>query len=103
MVRAAIKRNLYYSYRFLSEFSGKAIDLYDVAGFQNVEWDGNSLSKCYFEGLPSAISETKQQIDTTEDKKIPDRCVLPGISALFTGFALFLKNLSCYLWVLSFY
>ena len=63
-VRAKVEKNLYYSYRFLSEFSGESIDMSDVSSFQNsIKKDGSATKSC-LSGIADHILETKQQIDT---------------------------------------
>lgn len=63
-VRAEVEKNLYYGYRFMSEFSGESIDKRDVSSFQNsLKKDGSATKTC-LNGITDRILETKQQIDT---------------------------------------
>ena len=63
-VRAAVEKNLYYGYRFMSEFSGESIDMGDVTSFQNSLIKDGSLTKSCLSGIADRILETKRQIDT---------------------------------------
>lgn len=62
-VRVAVERKLYYSYRFISEFSGKSIDLDDVKAFRHQFYKKGSVSSRSFEGISKRTKETKEQID----------------------------------------
>lgn len=64
--RVAVERKLYYSYRFVSEFSGDTIDYSDVKElksdfFQN-EKEKSSTILC-FKGISSRVTEIKELID----------------------------------------
>ena len=63
-VRANVEKKLYYSYRFMSEFSGESIDLNDASSFRNPTIKDDSLTNLYLSGIADRILETKQQIDT---------------------------------------
>ena len=63
-VRAEVEKNLYYGYRFISEFSGESIDMSDVSSFQNSLIKDGSVTKSCLSGIADRILETKQQIDT---------------------------------------
>ena len=63
-VRAKVEKKLYYSYRFLSEFSGESIDLNDASSFRNPMIKDDSLTNRNLSGIAKLTSETKEQIDT---------------------------------------
>ena len=63
-VRAKVEKKLYYSYRFLSEFSGESIDLNDASSFRNPMIKDDSLTNLNLSGIAKHTSETKEQIDT---------------------------------------
>lgn len=65
-VRAKVEHNLYYSYRFISEFTGKTIDLRDVKEFRNPLYkthDGSDTEWC-LKNISKTTKETKKQVDT---------------------------------------
>ena len=62
-VRVAVERKLYYGYRFISEFSGKAIEREDVKVFRHQFYKKGSISSRSLEGISKRIRETKTQID----------------------------------------
>lgn len=62
-VRVAVERKLYYSYRFISEFSGKSIDHDDAKAFRHQFYKKGSISSRSLEGIAEWTKESKQQID----------------------------------------
>ncbi len=62
-VRVAVERKLYYSYRFISEFSGKSIDHDDVKAFRHQFYKKGSVSSRSLEGVSKRTKESKKQID----------------------------------------
>lgn len=62
-VRVAVERKLYYSYRFISEFSGKSIDYDDTDAFRHQFYKKGSVSSRSLEGISKRTEETKLQID----------------------------------------
>lgn len=62
-VRAAVEKNLYYSYRFMSEFTGEAIDMGDFPDFRNPMMKKGSFTESRLNRIADYISETKDQID----------------------------------------
>ena len=62
-VRASVKRKLYYSYRFISEFSGNTIDESELDYFNNPNVESGSFTKSVITGIVSQTSTTKQHID----------------------------------------
>lgn len=62
-VRVAVERKLYYSYRFISEFSGKSIDHDDAKAFRHQFYKKGSVSSRSLEGVAKRTKESKQQID----------------------------------------
>lgn len=63
-VRASVEKQLYYSYRFMSEFSGESIDMGDTSSFRNPLIKDGSFTKSCLAGIAEHTSETKKQIDT---------------------------------------
>lgn len=62
-VRVAVERKLYYSYRFISEFSGKAIDFDDVDSFCNEFVKKGSISLHCLKNISKNTDDIKNQID----------------------------------------
>ncbi len=62
-VRVAVERKLYYSYRFISEFSGKSIDHDDAKAFRHQFYKKGSVSSRSLEGVSKRTKESKTQID----------------------------------------
>lgn len=62
-VRVAVERKLYYSYRFISEFSGKSIDHDDAKAFRHQFYKKGSVSSRSLEGISERTKESKTQID----------------------------------------
>lgn len=62
-VRIAVERKLYYSYRFISEFSGKSIDIENADAFKHQFYKKGSSSLRRLEGVSKRINELKIQID----------------------------------------
>lgn len=62
-VRVDVERKLYYSYRFISEFSGKSIDHDDAKAFRHQFYKKGSVSSRSLEGIAKRTKESKQQID----------------------------------------
>lgn len=63
-VRAKVEKKLYYSYRFMSEFSGISINLEEISSFYNPRLKDESLTKLRLGGIAKYIVETKKQIDS---------------------------------------
>lgn len=62
--RVSIERKLYYSYRFISEFSGETLDTSDCKYF-SLDFDKKrSYIKLNFEGITKSVKETKANIDS---------------------------------------
>lgn len=62
-VRVAVERKLYYSYRFISEFSGRSINHDDAKAFRHQFYKKGSISSRSLEGIAKRTKESKQQID----------------------------------------
>lgn len=62
-VRSKVERELYYSYRFIGEFTGATIEHEDVKSFSNKIFNSGSISERTFHNITSSITNTKQQID----------------------------------------
>lgn len=62
-VRVAVERKLYYSYRFISEFSGKSIDHDVVEDFRHQFYKKGSISSRSLKGISKRTKEIKTQID----------------------------------------
>lgn len=62
-VRVAVERKLYYSYRFISEFSGKSIAHDDAKAFRHQFYKKGSVSSRSLEGISKRTKESKMQID----------------------------------------
>ncbi|HBW14090.1 MAG TPA: hypothetical protein DEF30_09765 [Proteiniclasticum sp.] len=62
-VRVSVEKKLYYSYRFISEFTGDTIDHDDGMEFRSsFIKDGSTTSSC-LKGIAKNTAETKKQID----------------------------------------
>ena len=62
--RVYVERQLYYSYRFICEFTGDTIDHDEAKEFKSSLYkDGSFTSNC-LKGISKSTSETKKQIDT---------------------------------------
>ena len=61
--RALVERKMYYSYRFMSEFSGKSIDYSDAGGFQNQFSKKGSITENTLKNVSKSIAITKAEID----------------------------------------
>ncbi len=62
--RVSVERKLYYSYRFISEFSGETIDKSDCKYF-SLDFDKKrSYMQMNFEGITESIKDTKTNIDS---------------------------------------
>lgn len=62
--RVIVKRRLYYSYRFICEFTGDTIDYNEVKAFKNSFYKDSSFAAICLKGISKSTSETKMQIDT---------------------------------------
>ena len=62
-VRVNVERKLYYSYRFISEFSGGTIEHDDVDEFRNKLYKEGSITSRCLQGISESTTETKNQID----------------------------------------
>lgn len=62
-VRVAVERKLYYSYRFVSEFSGKSIDHDDAKAFRHQFYRKGSISSRSLDGISKHTKQSKKQID----------------------------------------
>ena len=65
-VRVQVEQELYYSYRFISEFSGDTIDYDDAKEFYShiYKYKSDSRTMTGLKNISKFTSETKQQIDT---------------------------------------
>ena len=61
--RIHVEQKLYYSYRFISEFTGDTIDNSDIHAFKNPHFKGKSNIELNLESISQNINDTKQQID----------------------------------------
>ena len=61
--RVAVERYLYYSYRFISEFSGKSIDPDEAQVFKHQFYKKGSVSSRCLEKISNRTKESKNQID----------------------------------------
>lgn len=62
-MRVNVEQKLYYSYRFISEFSGDTIDYDEIADFESDLDKGNSVTARCLSGISKDTAETKEQID----------------------------------------
>lgn len=62
-VRVAVERKSYYSYRFISEFSGKSIDHNDAKAFKHQFYKKGSVSSRSLESVSKRTQESKMEID----------------------------------------
>lgn len=64
--RASVEQNLYYSYRFINEFTGNTIDLSDVKELCNPLYKGHKRSETegHLKSISQITKNTKSQIDT---------------------------------------
>ena len=62
-VRTAVERKIYYSNRFLREFSGDTIAKDAFLDFHNPALKEGSVSERMMRGIPSSMAETKAKID----------------------------------------
>lgn len=62
-VRMSVEQKIYYSYRFISEFTGDTIDHDDTKAFRGrFNKDSSTTARC-LKGIPKSTAETKKQID----------------------------------------
>lgn len=61
--RVDVEKKLYYSYRFISEFTGDTIDYDDVKAFRSQLYKHNSVSENRLKNISNNTAETKKQID----------------------------------------
>ena len=61
--RVSVERKLYYSYRFISEFSGETIDKSELNKFHSNMFKDSSAIQLNFEGITKSVKETKANID----------------------------------------
>ena len=103
-VRVSVEQKLYYSYRFISEFSGKTIDHDDVKAFRHQFYKKDSISSMSLEYLPKEIKQSKQQIDNilkilndaAEYRSSESNIRLQWIMMIVTILSLFVALLSIY-------
>lgn len=62
-VRVDVEQKLYYSYRFISEFSGKTIKQGNTKDFRYEFYNKGSVSSESFEGVAQRTKKSKEQID----------------------------------------
>lgn len=62
-IRVLVEKKLYYSYRFVNEFSGNTIEQSDMKAFRHEFLKTGSLSSRNLEGVSKYIKESKEQID----------------------------------------
>lgn len=62
-VRVKVERKLYYTYRFISEFTGNTINFDDIECFRNKHYKKGSITKSQFNGVSHMTKNTKTQID----------------------------------------
>ena len=79
-IRVKVERMLYYSYRFISEFSGETIDKSEFDQFHCDIRKGRSLMQQNFEGITQSIKDTKTNIDNLL-KMLNDAAEYRGSSA----------------------
>lgn len=63
-MRVDVDRKLYYSYRFISEFSGNTVELDDSKVFSNEFYKDDSISSLCLNGVSEHIKKSKEQIDS---------------------------------------
>ena len=61
--RVNVEKKLYYSYRFISEFTGGTIDYDDVKAFRSQLYKHGSVSENCLKNISNNTAETKNQID----------------------------------------
>ena len=61
--RVKAERELYYCYRFISEFSDSTIDFDDIYGFKSEITPGTSITEANMRGLTSETASTKEKVD----------------------------------------
>jgi len=61
--RVDIEKKLYYSYRFISEFTGDTIDYDEATVFRSHIYKGSSITKRRLNSISKITMETKNQID----------------------------------------
>lgn len=62
-VRVDVEQKLYYSYRFINEFSGNTIDYGDTKEFHHEFYKEGSVSSRSLEGISKRTIKSKEQID----------------------------------------
>lgn len=62
-VRSLVEKKLYYSYRFLSEFSGESIDTDSFFRFRTPLLEHDSLTESCLSNIANDTADTKRQID----------------------------------------
>lgn len=62
-IRVLVEKKLYYSYRFVNEFSGNTIERSDMKAFRHEFLKTGSISSRNLEGVSKCIKESKEQID----------------------------------------
>ncbi len=63
-LRVNLEQKIYYSYRFISEFSGNSIDYSDAKAFKHEFFKKGSMSSRNLQGISERIKDEKKQIDT---------------------------------------
>lgn len=62
-LRSQVEQRLYYSYRFMSEFTGATIDKSDEKHFSNKVVKDSSITRICLEEIAKRVENTKKQID----------------------------------------
>lgn len=62
-VRANVEQDLYYTYRFISEFTGNTIDLSDVKAFGSPLYKNSSETEWRLKSISKTTQNTKNTID----------------------------------------
>lgn len=62
-IRMNVEQKLYYSYRFISEFTGDTIDHDDARVFRSRLYKKSSITASCLKGISKSTAETKKQID----------------------------------------
>lgn len=63
-VRVDVDRKLYYSYRFINEFSGNTIERDEAKAFRHEFYKDGSVSSRCLNGVPKRVKKSKEQIDS---------------------------------------
>lgn len=103
-VRVLVEKKLYYSYRFINEFSGKTIEQNDVKNFHHEFLKTGSISSRNFEGISKRVKESKEQIDNifkllnnaADYKSSESNIKLQWVMMIITFLSLFVALLSVF-------